>query len=58
MRLIYRHRPLFRATGWWQVLAIDVPFQNYEANPLIQAALSDQNMCTRISALKPISMPR
>jgi len=43
---------------YWQALAIDVKFQNYEACPLIQAALSDQNMCTRISAFKPILMPR
>ena len=28
---------------YWQVLTADVPFQNYEASPLIAAALSDLN---------------
>jgi hypothetical protein len=28
---------------YWQALTADVPFQNYEASPLIAAALSDLN---------------
>jgi hypothetical protein len=31
---------------YWQMLTADVPFQNYEANPLIAAALSDLNAFT------------
>ncbi|MBV9644990.1 MAG: hypothetical protein JO334_15620 [Verrucomicrobia bacterium] len=31
------------AEVYWQALTIDVPFQNYETNALIRAALSDLN---------------
>ncbi|MBV9107229.1 MAG: hypothetical protein JO313_14520 [Verrucomicrobia bacterium] len=31
------------AEAYWQALTIDVPFQNYETNALITAALSDLN---------------
>jgi len=38
---------------YWQALTADVPFQNYEASPLIAAALSDLNAFSQPLASSP-----
>ena len=37
---------------FWQMLSLDVPFHDYESNPLIQSAVADLNACSVKTAPK------